>query len=218
MNKALVKSYIFYPVVGIILYIFLISLTSLLNYFLFNIERLPSPTIVNPDYYKQPHQVIKIVLIIPILEEFAFRYHLIARNKREYTLSAVLLVFCMVVGFANYKLFSLLSLVLILVLVSIGFLLQSCFSNQRLDMISKFYDKNIIFMMIISSLMFGLYHCDEYFGLYSFDLIIFSSIPFLIVGLISAWIAIRTGKLGPSIFFHFLNNSLIILAATLKGS
>ena len=198
------------------MYPLLIILLSGLNSFVFNLELLPSVTIVKPDFYKHPLLLIKTILLVPIIEELAFRFHLIARSKYDYILSVILFIFTMLLGLLNFKLFSLLSLSLIFVLVSIGFLLKRYFSNQQLRKVSKFHHKHLTFMILSSSLVVGIYHCDEYFGKFSLDSIVFASMPFMLLGLIASWIAIKTGKLGPSILFHSLFNCLVALIAFLK--
>ena len=146
------------------------------------------------------------VFIAPVIEEFVFRSWFKWSRKNSIIL---FFLFVTLIGLSYIRTKTLFYVVIMLIL---GIILFS-FSKSRKQEIKELISTKIKYFYWGSSIVFGLIHASNYNGniwyLIGFSVILGS--PQIVGGLILGFIRLKYG-LRYSIFFHILNNSLLLFS------
>jgi len=209
---------------GIVLAFFIAILSSA---FLNNIGADDSQNILQ-DFFKN-NSILAIILIVffvgPIIEELTFRLGL-RYSPFNFAYAFVFVLFLLseflIASSENFEqiidktidFFGIFYffIVLLLVLVSLGFLLGFILSKITISKkISKFYQNNFPLIFYSSTILFASVHFFNFANFKELYLVLpFLVAPQLLLGFILAYIRMRYG-LRWSIFYHFFHNSLSAL-------
>lgn len=156
---------------------------------------------------------IQVAILAPILEEFAFRGVLL-KNKSVIILSFTILLFLIACRVSNTAFYSI-SIASVTIFV-ISFLTVFVLSNKLLPQIINFTQKNIKWLIYLSSVCFALWHYKNFdFSNANLTTVIITFCPYFFSGLVYCWISNRKGiHIGLSL--HFINNVLPVLIAINK--
>ena len=180
------------------------------------------PDLVNNEYKQerltdmlnnQPFQlIISAVIIAPIFEEMMFR-SLIRPSYEDILLfisgwlSFSFMYFS--AGIANWYIRF---LIMIGLFVAIYYLLQEVVSRKHLSTIQRLLNKQVITVLLISSVIFGMAHIYNYVDSFLLNVALFTLIiPRIILGLVAGWLKLKTGVLLWPILLHFVNNAFVIV-------
>ena len=171
-----------------------------------SIPASPLSSINSDNLFKK---ILMGALIAPIIEEIAFRLHLSA-NKRDILLSVL---FGSAISISQVSSFPILSPYPIIIGVALTAVLYAlAFSNLSIfKNFSRFYKKNLLTFILISTLIFSFLHIADYnnFQKYGITYTVYM-LPSFTMGVLLCITRIKCG-ISYSILFHCTHNSLLLV-------
>lgn len=152
------------------------------------------------------------MLVAPILEELAFRYHL-SGQKRAVLISIFFTALIWTSLLTDASIISLIPLAVSLTIICICYILIS--KERVFEKISVFYNQNTFACILISSILFSLSHMfDATWSKIELISLLTLMLPTLITGtmlsLTRLWCGIKY-----SVLFHCVHNSLLLIPTLL---
>jgi membrane protease YdiL (CAAX protease family) len=147
-------------------------------------------------------KILSYLILIPLIEEFSYRGFLRFKNKKIFIIS-VIAVIILLATFIKVDIYRNSSIILLIILTCFIY-----FQNQLYEKFLLFINKNLKYLIWISSIIFGLMHLANF---HDFEYINLLGITAkIIAGLFFCYIT-RKYNIFYSYFFHALNNSLPFL-------
>ncbi len=151
------------------------------------------------------------VIIAPILEELLFRTLLKPTHPEFLLFLSGLTAFIFNIVAAPYGNWILRSILLFIILIVTYYILQEIISERKTQRIRAFLAKYVWTVLIITSIVFGLAHVNNYVDSFFLNLALFLLIvPRIIIGFIAGRLKLQSGAMLWPILLHFMNNAFLI--------
>ncbi|TVZ51844.1 CPBP family intramembrane glutamic endopeptidase [Dokdonia sp. Hel_I_53] len=162
---------------------------------------------------------ILAVIFAPIIEEMMFRT--LIKPSHD---NLILLICSWPVFFLNKMIPSdvnwIVQLVFIAVLIFVSFyVLRQLIPQSRTLRIRRYLDKYVIVVLLISSLIFGIVHINNYVKDFTLNIALITLIfPRIMAGIMMGYVKIKNDHIGWSMALHSINNGFVILILIISKS
>ncbi len=208
--KLLLKSYFWIWVSYFAFFVFLGLLKSLFPEIA--IEKYEQ-TQLRELFENNPIQLIVLgVIVAPILEELLFRTLLKPTHPEFLLFLSGLTAFIFSIIAAPYGNWIVRTILLFVILVITYYMLQEVISDKSTKKLRVFLSKYVWIILIVTSIVFGLAHINNYVDSFFINLALLLLIfPRIIIGFIAGRLKMKSGAMLWPILLHFMNNAFLIV-------